>query len=141
MKQEEIKWLSGNPFYTKRFAFYVEKKCRSMTIKDVAKELKLDWHTVKSLDKEYMQEQLRRTGVPAPKMIGIDEISIKKGYTYRIVISDLERKRPIWYGGEDRSEKSMDMFYEWLGTKKSRGLQLAVMDMWKAFEKSTKRML
>lgn len=32
----------------------------AMTVTDVAKELKLDWHTVKTLEKEYMQEQLRR---------------------------------------------------------------------------------
>jgi len=31
----------------------------------------------------------------------------------------------------------MDMFYEWLGSKKTRKIRLAVMDMWKAFEKST----
>ncbi len=29
-----------------------------MTIQDVAKELKLDWHTVKELDKQYMEKQL-----------------------------------------------------------------------------------
>lgn len=109
-----------------------------MTIKDVAKELKLDWHSVKALDKEYMQEQLRRNPVVAPRAIGIDEISLRKGHTYRIVVSDLERGKPIWYGGEDRSEESMNMFYEWLGLKKTKKIQLAVMDMWKAFEKSTK---
>ena len=27
----------------------------------------------------------------------------------------------------------MDMFYNWLGVKKSKRIQLAVMDMWKAF--------
>ncbi len=110
-----------------------------MTIKDVAKELKLDWHAVKALEKEYMQEQLRRNPVAAPRTVGIDEISLRKGHTYRIIVSDLERRRPIWYGGEDRSEKSMDMFYEWLGPKKTKKLQLAVMDMWKAFEKSAKK--
>lgn len=110
-----------------------------MTVKDVAKELKLDWHAVKALDKEYMQEQLRRNPVAAPRAIGIDEIALRKGHIYRIVISDLERRKPIWYGGEDRSEESMDMFYEWLGPKKTKKIQLAVMDMWKAFEKSTKK--
>lgn len=110
-----------------------------MTIKDVAKELKLDWHAVKALEKEYMQEQLRRNPVAAPRTIGIDEIALRKGHTYRIVVSDLERSRPIWFGGEDRSEESMDMFYEWLGPKKTKKIQLTVMDMWKAFEKSTKK--
>jgi transposase len=30
---------------------------------------------------------------------------------YRIVVSDLERKRAIWFGGNGRSEEDMDMFY------------------------------
>ncbi|MBE7444096.1 MAG: transposase [Planctomycetia bacterium] len=69
--------------------------------------------------------------------MGIDEISIRKGHTYRIVVSDLERGRPIWFGGKDRSKESLDLFYQWLGAKKVKSLRLAVMDMWKAFEKST----
>lgn len=139
VKREKFPWLAKNPFYTKRFSYYVGRKCRAMTVKDVAKELKLDWHAVKALDKEYMQEQLRRNPVAAPRTIGIDEISLRKGHIYRIVASDLERWKPIWYGGKDRSEESMDMFYEWLGPKKTKKIQLVVMDMWKAFEKSTKK--
>lgn len=86
-----------------------------------------------------MQEQLRRNPAAAPRTIGIDEISLRKGHIYRIVASDLERGRPIWYGGKDRSEESMDMFYECLGSKKTRKIQLAVTNMWKSFEKSTKK--
>jgi len=138
VKREELAWLADNSFYTKRFAYYVGRKCRTMTVKDVAKELKLDWHTVKTLDKEYMQKQLQRNPVAAPGVIGIDEISLRKGHTYRIIVSDLERGRPIWYGGEDRSEESLAMFYEWLGPKKIIKIRLTVMDMWKAFIKSTK---
>ena len=139
MKREKLEWTADNPFYTKRFAYYVGRKCRTMTIQDVARELKLDWHTVKALDKEYMQKQLQRNPVAAPGVIGIDEVSLRKGHTYRIVVSDLERGRPIWYGGADRSEESLDMFYEWLGVKKIKKIRLAVMDMWKAFKKSTRK--
>ncbi len=139
VKREGLPWLSGNPFYTKRFAFFVGRRCRSMTIQDVAKEVHLDWHTVKELEKQYMQEQLRRTGTPAPRVIGIDEISIRKGHTYRIVGSDLERRRPIWFGGKDRSEESMDLFYQGLGEKKAKKIRLVVMDMWKPFRKSARK--
>jgi transposase len=69
--------------------------------------------------------------------VGIDEISVRKGHSYRVVVSDLERKRPIWFGGQDRSEASLDLFFQQLGPKKSRGIELAVMDMWKAFRNST----
>jgi transposase len=70
-------------------------------------------------------------------VIGIDEISIGRGHSYRIVVSDLIRGRPIWFGGTDRSETSMDLFYEWLVPRKYRGIRLAVMDMWKPFRNST----
>lgn len=139
VKRETLDWLANNPSYTKRYAFFVGKRCRSMTIRDVARQENLDWHTVKDLEKQYMQEQLKRAGKPAPKVVGIDEISIRKGHTYRIVVSDLERRRPIWFGGIDRSEESMNLFYQEIGVKKVAQIRLAVMDMWKAFEKSTKK--
>ncbi|MBI5613366.1 ISL3 family transposase [Candidatus Gottesmanbacteria bacterium] len=139
VKREKLDFLANNPFYTKRFVHYAGRKCRVMTIQDAAKELKLDWHTVKALDKEYMEKQLLQSPVAAPRVIGIDEVSLRKGHTYRIVVSDLERHRPIWFGGKDRSEDSLDMFYGCLGAKKANKIQLAVMDMWKAFSKSTKK--
>ena len=139
VKQERFDWLADSPFYTKRFAFYVGRRCRDASVSDIAQELHLDWKTVKSLEKQYMREQLRRVGMPGPKVIGIDEISIRKGHTYRIVVSDLLRKRPIWFGGADRSEASLDLFFEELGVKKAGKIELAVMDMWKAFRKSTEK--
>ena len=139
VKQEKLSWLANNPFYMKRFGIYVGRKCRAMTVQDVAKELKLDWHTVKTVEKEYMEEQLRRNPVAGPGVIGIDEIALRKGHRYRIVVSDLGRGRPIWYGGEDRSEESLDRFYQWLGSKKAQKIRLAVMDMWRAFENSTRK--
>ena len=137
MKRERLTWLADNPFYTKRFAWLVGRRCRAATIKDVARELRLHWETVKELEKQYMREQLRRVGTPAPKVIGIDEISIRRGHTYRIVVSDLLRRRPIWFGGRDRSEESLGLFFQELGAKKTRGIYLAVMDMWKAFRNAT----
>ena len=139
VKTEKLGWLSDNPFYTKRFAFYVGRRCRASAIKDVAHELHLDWKTVKDLDKQYMKEQLRRVGKPRPKAIGVDEISIRKGHKYRIVVRDLEKRRPIWFGGKDRKEESMDEFYRYLGEKSSKKITLAVMDMWKPFEKSARK--
>lgn len=139
MKKEKLDFIAKNPFCTSRFAHYIGKRCRKSTIKDVAIEFKLDWHTVKELEKEYMASLLKKYKCPAPEVIGIDEISIRKGHTYRIIVSDLERRRPIWFGGENRSTESMDMFYAWLGPKKSRKIRLAVMDMWKPFSISLKK--
>lgn len=137
VKREGLEFLADNPFYTKRFAYYVGRRCRTATVKDVAQELKLDWHTVKELDKPYMKAQLAKMGNPKPKVIGIDEISIRKGHTYRIVVSDLEKNGPIWFGGKDRSEQSLTQFFDELGKTPSARIRLAVMDMWKPFRNAT----
>ena len=104
MKRERLDFLADNAHFTKRFAFYVGRRCQQASIRDVARDLKLDWDTVKTLEQQYMRAQLRRAGTPAPQAIGIDEIAVRKGHSYRIVVSDLVRKRPIWFGGTDRSE-------------------------------------
>ena len=103
VKRERLDFLADNPFYTKRFAFYVGRRCRTARSRRWPRSCDLDWQTVKELDKQYMGAQLARAGTPGPKVIGIDEIAIRKGHTYRIVVSDLLRGRPIWFGGEDRS--------------------------------------
>jgi transposase len=137
VKREHRAFLAANPFYTKRVAFYVGRRCASATIKEVALELPLDWPAVKELDKQYMRAQLAKAGTPGPKAIGLDEIAIRKGYPYRLVVSDLIRGRPIWCGGKDRSAASRASFYDWLEDKKARGVRLAVMDMWKPFRHAT----
>ena len=103
VKMEKLSFLLDGSLYTKRLAHSVGRRCRSASVQSIAKELRLDRHQVKEMDKQYMQEQLRRAGRAAPEAIGVDEISIRKGHTYRIVVSDLLRKRPIWFGGVDRS--------------------------------------
>src|SRR5258706_6776458 len=105
----------------------------------VACRLKFAWDTVKPLDTQYVRAKVVRGRDQGPRAYTIDEISIRKGHTYRIVVSDLVRKRPIWFGGEDRSEASMALFYDWLGTRKSSKIRLAVMDMWKPFRNATRQ--
>ena len=139
VKNERLAFLSDNTKYTLRFAMQIGGLCRAMTIKDVARLMHLDWHAVKDLDKIYMREQLRLAGPPKPSVIGVDEISIKKGHSYRIVVSDLEARRAIWFGGTGRTEADMDLFYAFLGKENSQNIKLAVMDMWKAFRNSTQR--
>lgn len=139
MRVEKLDWLAKNPHYTARMAEQVGKFCRDMTNKAVSDAMHLHEHTVKDLDKLYMQKWLDRTPKPAPHVIGVDELSIRKGHTYRIVVSDLERGRPIWIGGEGRKEEDMDKFFAELGPKKTKHIRLAVMDMWKAFRNSTNK--
>lgn len=139
MRVEKLDWLAKNPRFTERFALHVGALCRDMTNKAVATMERLHVDTVKQLDRLYMSEQVARAGMPGPRAIGVDEISIRKGHNYRVVVSDLERGRPIWVGGEGRTEEDFDLFFQALGAKKTGRIQLAAMDMWKPFRNSLNR--
>lgn len=133
VKTERLEWLAKHPHFTRRFAMHVGRMCREQSLTRVGQLLGLSWHTVKDLEKQYLQKLVDRIGTPAPHAIGIDDLSIRKGHVYRIVVSDLERKRPIWFGGAGRSEADLELFFDWLGPRKTAKIRLAVMDMWKPF--------
>ena len=42
VKRERLDFLADNPFYTKRFAWYVGRRCRASTVSEIARELHLD---------------------------------------------------------------------------------------------------
>jgi transposase len=133
---EHLDRLATNPRYTHRFALHVGKLCRDMPNAAVAEMERLHHSTIKDLDKLYMKKQVNLAGLPAPRAIGVDEISIRKGHNYRVIVSDLDRRRPIWVGGEGRKEVDSNLFFEALGKQKSARIQLAAMDMWKPFRNS-----
>lgn len=133
---EQLDWLAKNPRYTQRYAMHIGALCREMTNKAVAELEHLHDSTVKELDKVYMQRQVERAGSPAPTAIGVDEIAVRKGHEYRVVVSDLDRHRPIWIGGTGRTEADCDLFFAQLGERKSARIELVAMDMWKPFRNS-----
>lgn len=138
VKQETLAWLAESGRFTKRFERTVGKLCRLMTVKEVAKLHRLSWDQVRRMDVAYMRELVAKHPPSiALRAIGIDEISIRKGHTYAIVVADLDQKRPIWMSQvPGRAEEDMDRFFLEMGSKRCKHIELAAMDMWKPFRNS-----
>jgi transposase len=68
-------------------------------------------------------------------VIGIDEVSRRKGQVYLTVVYDLERRVLLWVG-EDRTEEAVKKFFtEEMGRRRCGTLQVVCMDMWSAYAK------
>jgi len=138
VKQERLDWLAENPRYTRDFARVVGRDCRSMPLTVVAERHRLSWGATRRLEIAYM-ERLLAKHPPAKRLraIGVDEVSVKKGHSYAIVVADLDRQRPIWMSeSPGRAEEDMNRFFEELGRRRAARIKLAVMDMWEAFRNS-----
>ncbi len=138
VKRETLSWLAKSARFTQRFEDHIGQLCREMTIRRVAELNNLSWDQVWRMEKGYMRRLLEQHP-PAERLrtIGIDEISIRKGHTYAIVVADLDQKRPIWLGGQGRTEGDLKLFYDAMGKERCGAIELAVMDMWKPFRKGT----
>jgi transposase len=138
VKRETLAMLAKSARFTQRFEDRIGELCREMTVKRVAELNNLSWDQVWRMEKCYMRRLLEKH--PASKQlraIGIDEVSIRKGHTYAIVVADLDQRRPIWLGGQGRTEQDLQLFFDSMGTERCNTIELAVMDMWKPFRKAT----
>ena len=139
MKQERLLWLAESSRFTLRLEDKIGRQCRDMAIKQVAENNGLSWDQVRRIEMDYMRRLLAANPLPEKiRAIGVDEVSIHKGQRYVIVVADLDQQRPIWLGKEGRKEKDFKPFFKELGRKRSRGIELAVMDMWKPFRNVTR---
>lgn len=138
MKTETLSWLWESGRFTKRFEESVGRMARQMPLTEVAKLNQISWDQAWRMELAYMRDLVQKHP-PAQKIrvIGVDEISVRKGHTYRVVVADLDEQRPIWVGGTGRTKEDLDQFFSEIGAERSWGIELAVMDMWKAFRNST----
>lgn len=136
VRRERLEFLASPPKFTLRFEDEIGRRLRDTTITAVAALLGLKFDQVRRIEQAYMTRLLASVPLEAPRAIGIDEISVRKRHHYRIVVSDLERRRPIWLGGKDRSAESLREFFAFLEEACPGSLakvELVVMDMWKPF--------
>lgn len=138
VRTETLTWLMEHSRFTKRFEKKVGRMARQMPLIEVAELNQISWDQTWRIELAYMRSLIKQHP-PAFKIrvIGVDEISVRKGHTYRVVVADLDEQRPIWIGGTGRTQEDMDKFFVEIGQERSQQIELAVMDMWKAFRNST----
>lgn len=120
--------------FTKRFEEKVGRMARQMPLTEVAELNQISWDQAWRMELGYMKDLISRHPLPETiRAIGIDEVSVRKGHVYRIVVADLDRKCPIWVGGQGRTKEDMKLFYDFIGEKRAHKIEIAVMDMWRPF--------
>ena len=70
----------------------------------------------------------RRKAEPVPAL-GVDEKAFRKGHKYFTLVNDLLRSR-VLYVAEDRTQSSLDGFWETVTTEQRASIEAVAMDMW-----------
>lgn len=122
---------------TRRLATYILELCKYMTPKEVARHLGLDWKTVKEIHKQHLQEKFSHEDTGFPRLLAVDEISLKKRHRYLTLIINWEVGKVLWVG-EGRRYETLKAFFDCLSTEQRNSIQAIAMDMWDPYIKAVK---
>lgn len=122
---------------TRRLAAYILDLCKYMTITEVAKHLGIDWKTVKEIHKQHLQEKFSHEDIGSPRLLAVDEISLKKRHHYLTLIINWEVGRVLWVG-EGRKYETLKEFFDSLSEGQRNSIQAIAMDMWDPYIKAVK---
>jgi transposase len=108
-----------------------------LTIKEIAELLELDWKTIKDIHKSRLKERFSQPDIGNPKLLAVDEISLKKRHKYLTVMTNWESGRVLWVS-QGRGEESLEEFFRQLTPEVKKGIKAIAMDMWDPYIKAVK---
>ena len=117
---------------------YIHDLCCLIPIYQVAKHFKMDWKTIKKIDKTFLEEKFGETDYANSGYLAIDEVSTGKHHKYITVVLDFITGRVIWCGKDNKAE-TLDEFFKNMPQKDLLNIKAVTMDMWDPYIKSIKK--
>jgi transposase len=114
---------------TRRLALFIYELCKVLTVKDVAKHFGINWKTVKTIDKYFLEQQYGETDYHDLRILAVDEIAISKGHHYMTVVLDYLSGRVVWVG-KGRTKETLIDFFNGMTNEQRQTLEAVAMDMW-----------
>jgi transposase len=129
---ESMPWAAGKKRLTKAFAITIASWAKVMPWLQVARLFQCSWCTVAASVAFVVAFGLARRDLSGVTLIGIDEISRKKGHVYLTNVYDLSTGTLIW-SGEGRTKDTLNAFFTFFGEERTRKLDGICCDMWPSF--------
>jgi len=129
---EHMPWAAGKRRQTAAFAYFLATWAKLLPWQEVARLFNCAWGTVASAVEFVVAYGLAHRDLSDVVLIGIDEISRKKGHHYLTNVYDLKSRKLIW-SGQGRSKDTIREFFIYLGKDKSSNIQGVCCDMWQPY--------
>jgi transposase len=133
LRVEDFPWADPWARVTTALSNAVARLARELSWQGTARQYGLNWKSVATIVKRAVEYGLRHRVRPPVRVLGIDEVSRRKGQVYLTVVYDLERRVLLWVG-DDRTEEAVRPFFtKEMGTRRCHTLRVICMDMWAAY--------
>jgi transposase len=132
LRVERVPWADKWQRVTHGLARAVATLARVLDWTSVATHFRLNWKTVAAtVEGAVLWGLAHRRWYPL-HVLGVDEVSRRKGQQYLTIAYDLGRGRVVWVG-RDRTTATMERFFAWLGPRRGRSIHTVCCDMWAVY--------
>jgi len=140
LRVEQVPWADKWQRVTRALARAVAALARELHWAAVAAHFQLNWKTVASVVEGAVLWGLAHRPWQPLHVIGLDEVSRRKGQQYLTLVYDLQRGRVVW-AGRDRTRATMERFFRWLGPRRRRAIHTVCSDMARAYGEAVRTYL
>lgn len=132
LRVEHVPWAGQWQRVTHALARAVAELARVLDWTSVSAHFRLNWKTVAAVVEGAVLWGLDHRRWHPLHLLGVDEVSRRKGQQYLTIVYDLARGRVVWVG-RDRTTATMDRFFAWLGPRRARSIHTVCCDMWAVY--------
>lgn len=130
---EQVPWAEAGSRVTYRFEYLMLRYCQIMPQKAAAQLLRLSASTLSDLLHRTIGRLREGHRIRGLKIIGVDEISYRKGQKYATLVYDLERSCVVWIA-QGKGRETIDRFFnEALSDYQKGKIEAACCDMSQAY--------
>lgn len=132
VRVEHVPFVRPYARATRRLEEAVAWLCQHLPLSVVALYFSLNWKTVKNIDMAYLQHRFEAPSLDNLTVIGIDEVSYRKGHKYLTCVFDLNDPRLIWVG-IGKNKEVLSQFFGTLGQQRCQHIKAVAIDMSRAY--------
>jgi len=133
----KLPWAEPSSRFTALFERLAIDWLRAANQSAVGERLGLSWDEMHGIMERAVTRGLERRKAEAVPLLGVDEKAFRKGQKYFTLVNDLVRPR-VLYVAEDRTQASLDGFWETLTEEQVAGIRAVAMDMWDPYVASVR---
>jgi transposase len=131
---EPVPWARPNSSYTRDFEDVVAWLAQQMAKTPVARLLGVAWDSVGRIVERVVADQLDEGRLAGLVMIGVDEISYRRGQRYLTTVADHQTGRIVW-SAPGRNAQTLQDFFDALDDRK-HSIRAVSIDMNGGYEKA-----
>ena len=138
VRVEQVPFARAGARHTRDFDDLASCLATTMDKTAICRLCRVDWDTVGRMITRVMDDGLDPGRLNQLFVIGVDDVSWRKGQKYLTLVSDHQSGKMVW-GEEGRDAATLDTFFEELGPERATGLVVVSMDMSAAYSNSVSR--